>query len=198
MRLHGRYLLGALAVPAGIVAIALVALRGPWSPLALDRADARYVAGDLDGAAAAYADVAEGWSTLSVRAEAASRAAMIHLQKGDAVAAAAWLRTAAELSAEPSRRAELRTQLASVYLDVLRDPRRAAETYALAEVDAGDGRALVSAAHAWERAGEPSRALVAYQQALGVLAPGEARVDAERALGRLGRELAGVADAGEP
>jgi tetratricopeptide (TPR) repeat protein len=198
MRLHGRYLLGALAVPAGIVALAFVALRGPWSPLALDRADARYVAGDLDGAVAAYVEVAQGWSTLSVRAEAASRAAMIHLQKGDAVAAASWLRTAAELAADPARRAALRSQLASVYLDVLRDPRRAAETYALAEVDAGDGRSLAAAAHAWERAGEPSRALEAYQQALGVLAPGETRADAERALGRLGHELSGVADAGEP
>ena len=198
MRFHARYLLGALAVPVVILGLAALVLEGPWSPLALDRANARYVAGDLAGAAAAYAEVAEGWHAPGTRAEAAARAALIAVQSREPTQAASWLRQAADLEPEPGRRGALRMQLGTLYLEDLRDPLRAAETFAQAEVDRGDGHAVLAAARAWERAGRSDQALDSYQRAVAALGEGEARDEAGVGLDRVGASLSGVADAEMP
>ncbi len=198
MRFHARYLFGALAVPALIVGVAAVVLEGPWSPLALDRANARYVAGDLAGAAAAYAEVAGGWHTPGTRAEAAARAALIAVQSREPTQAANWLRVAADLEPEAARRGALRMQLGTLYLQDLRDPLRAAETFAPADVDRGDGHAILAAARAWERAGRSEQALESYQRAVAALGEGDAREEAGIGLDRVGASLSGVADAEAP
>ncbi len=190
-----RYLLGAALLPLGAVGLGAAVLAGPWSPLVLDRANARYVAGDLAGAAALYEAAAEGWHTPATRADAAERAAMIHVQQGEHTRAANDLRRAAELSPSASRRGAIRSQLAALYLDSLRDPVRAAETWEQAEVERADGEGALAAARAWERAGREDRAMEGYEAAR---LRGRAHLQAEAAAGvaRLATTLAEARDGG--
>ncbi len=192
-----RYLLGAALLPLGAVGVGAIVLAGPWSPLVLDRANERYVAGDLAGAAALYEAAAEGWHTPATRADAAERAAMIHVQRDEYTRAASDLRRAAELSPSPARRGAIRSQLAALYLDALGDPVRAAETWEQAEVDRADGEAAIAAARAWERAGREERALEAYEAAR---LRGHARLQAEAAAGvaRLAEAWVGAREQEEP
>jgi Tfp pilus assembly protein PilF len=184
-----RYLLGALAVPVGAAALVLAVLLGPWSPLALDRADARYIAGDVAGARAAYEAAAEGWHFPSTRAEAARRAGLLALHEGDATAAAAWLRRAVELEPSAELRGELRTQLASVYLESFGDPVRAAEQFEAARVERGSAEPALEAARAWERAGQADRAHEAYGEAMRGLPAGAGREEAREGLERVEKQL---------
>lgn len=192
-----RYLMSAAALPAALVGAGGVALAGPWSPLALDRANSRYVQGDLDGAIAGYEAAAEAWHTPAVRAEAAERAAMIHLQRDDATRAASDLRRAAELSPSAAKRGAVRMQLATLYLDALGDEVRAAETFEQAEVELEDGAGALAAGRAWARVGRHERALDSWQQALQRLsdpaALAEARAGADVAARALGSTLGGPA-----
>jgi tetratricopeptide (TPR) repeat protein len=125
---------------------------------------------------------------------------MIALQEREPTAAADWLRRAADLEPDAARRGALRMQLGTLYLEDLRDPLRAAPTFAQAELDRGDGHGVLAAARAWERAGRPDQALEAYQRAMGSLAAGEdaAREEAGIGLNRVGAALSGVADADAP
>ncbi len=192
-----RYLLSAAALPAALVGAGGVALVGPWSPLALDRANSRYVEGDLDGAIAGYEAAAEAWHTPAVRAEAAERAAMIHLQRDDATRAASDLRRAAELSPSAAKRGAVRMQLGTLYLDALGDEVRAAETFEQAEVELADGAGALAAGRAWARVGRHERALDSWQQALQRVsdpaAIAEARAGADVAARGLGSTLGGPA-----
>ncbi|MFZ5475497.1 MAG: tetratricopeptide repeat protein [Myxococcota bacterium] len=191
-----RYLLGALAVPSAGVALVVAALAGPWSPLALDRADARYIAGDVAGARAAYQAAAEGWHFPSTRAEAARRAGLLALREGDATAAVEWLRRSVELQPATEARGELRTQLATVYLELFADPVRAAEQFEAARVERGSAEPALEAARAWERAGLNDRAYEAYAEALRGLPEGPGREEARTGLERVAKALDGAADAG--
>jgi tetratricopeptide (TPR) repeat protein len=190
-----RYLLGALLLPAAVLIGGAAAFGGPWSPLAMDRADARYVAGDLDGARAAYAEIARGWHTPSTRAEGALRVALLADQAGDSKAAVEWLRRSADLQPDPERRAEVLVQLSALYLGRFEDPVRAAEAYEQAARTGDNPRYLVAAARLWERAKRPEKALRDYQLAasrLGALdesAWAQAQADAAR----VRAEIEGVA-----
>lgn len=194
LRSPSRYLLSAAVVPllgAGAVALALL---GPWSPLALDRADSRYLAGDVAGALAAYGEVADGWHFPDTRAEAARRAAMLALGIGHATTAAHWLRQATELEPDVGRRGEDRTQLAALYLDDFGDPVRAAEEYERAAVERGTGETVLAAARCWERAGQAARAREAYAKAAATLPEGRLRDEAQVGFARTGAD--GSVDAG--
>jgi tetratricopeptide (TPR) repeat protein len=190
-----RYLLGAVALPLTVGILGLVAVLGPWTPLALDRANARYTAGDVAGAEEAYAALMEGWSTPATRAEAATRAGLLALARGDAGEAAERLRRAVDLHPDAERRAAVRIQLAGVYRDQLSDPARAAEEYERAVLDADGAATLVAAATCWERAGRIDRAVDAWMRA--VNAPGDdaAREQAEAGLLRAERSMVAVVDA---
>lgn len=192
-----RYLLSAGAIPATAVGLGAAMFVGPWSPLALDRANAAYVAGRLPEALVHYQAAAEGWHTPATRADAAERAALIHIQQGDATQAARDLRRAAELSPSSARRGAIRTQLGTLYLHDLDDPLRAAETFEQAEIDRGDGEAALSAARAWERADRPARALEAYQSAMQRL-PSEERDQATAGIDRVAMLLRGASASSEP
>ncbi|MDP2305214.1 MAG: hypothetical protein Q8P18_04225 [Pseudomonadota bacterium] len=191
-----RYLLGAVAVPLTVGVLGLVGALGPWSPLALDRANARYTAGDVVGAEVAYAALAEGWSTPSTRAEAATRAGLLALARNDPREAAERLRRAVDLHPDADRRSAVRVQLAGVYRDQLVDPVRAAEEYERAALDADGAATLVEAAACWERAGRLGQAVDAWMRA--VNAPGDdaARAEAEAGLMRAERAMGAVVDAG--
>jgi tetratricopeptide (TPR) repeat protein len=191
-----RYLLGALFLPLVGVVMVVAVLAGPWSPLALDRADARYIAGDTAGARAAYEAAAEGWHFPSTRAEAARRAGLLALHEGDATAAAEWLRRAVDLEPAAEARGELRTQLASVYLELFDDPVRAAEQFEAARVERGSAEPALEAARAWERAGLNDRAHEAYGEALRGLPAGAGREEARDGLERVEKTLDGAATRG--
>ncbi len=183
-----RYLLGSISLPLAVGLVGVGALFGPWSPLTLDRANARYTAGDVAGAEAAYTELTEGWSTPATRAEAATRAGLLALARGDSREAAERLRRAVDLHPDAARRAEVRAQLANVYRDQLADPIRAAEEYERAALERDDASPLVAAATCWTRAGRPERALDAWMRA--VSAPGERAVRAQAQAGMLAAERA--------
>lgn len=190
-----RYLLGAIALPGAVGVVGLAALLGPWSPLALDRANARYTAGDIAGAEHAYADLTEGWRTPGTRAEAATRAGLLALARGDAQGAAERLRRAVDLQPDDERRAEVRAQLAGIYRDQLEDPVRAAEAYEAAALDREDAATLVAAAVCRERAGSPDRALDLWMRAMSAPGDDSARAEAAAGLLRAERTMSAVAEA---
>lgn len=190
-----RYLLGAIAVPLLVGVVGLVAMLGPWSPLALDRANARYVAGDVAGAEVAYAALAEGWSTPATRAEAATRAGLLALARGDGGEAVERLRRAVDLHPDADRRSAVRVQLAGVYRDQLGDPVRAAEEYERAALDADGAATLVQAAICWERAGRVDHAVDAWMRAVNAPGNENARAEAEAGLLRAERAMGAVVDA---
>lgn len=165
-RIARRYLLGAVGIPALFAAVGVAAVVGPWSPLALDSANARYTAGDAVGAEAAYAELVDGWRSPETRAEAATRAGLLALARGDGLLAAERLRRAVDLHPDAGRRAEIRGQLAGIYRDQLRDPVRAAEEYDRAASEAERAGPAIAAALCWELAGMPERALAAWKRAL--------------------------------
>lgn len=191
-----RYLLGAISVPLAVGIIGLVAVLGPWSPLALDRANARYTDGDIAGAETEYAALTEGWRTPATRAEAATRAGLLALARGDGPEAAERLRRAVDLHPDAERRAVVRARLAGVYRDQLVDPIRAAEEFERAALDVEAVGALVEAATCWERANRLDRAVSAWMRA--VNAPGSEadRARAEAGLLRVERAMGAVVDAG--
>lgn len=185
-----------VVIPAVLVAVGAAVVWGPWSPLALDRANARYLAGDTAGARAAYADVAEGWHTPSTRAEAALRAGLLADRDGDRQAAATWMRRAVDLEPDGARRAEIRNQLGALYGDGLGDAAAAAEQFDQAAVDADDPRLALAAGGWWEKAGEAARAHAAYRVAAARLAAVDAGAQALARAGmeRTARLLDGVAE----
>ncbi|MDP2317703.1 MAG: hypothetical protein Q8P41_32755 [Pseudomonadota bacterium] len=190
-----RYLLGAIAAPLVVGLLAVVAVLGPWSPLALDAANARYTAGDTAGAERAYAALTDGWSAPATRAEAATRAGLLALARGDVRDATERLRQALDLHPDADRRAEIRAQLAGIYRDQLADPVRAAEEFEKADLDREGADALVDAARCWERAGRADRALEAWMRAVNAPGEGAVRAAAEAGLLRAERALAAVVDA---
>lgn len=195
-----RRLLLAAALPIGLGVFGFGALWGPWSPLALDAADARYLTGDAESALVAYAAIADGWYTPTTRAQAATRAGLLALQRGDANTAVAWLRRALALEPEAGERAALGSRLAGLYLDTFGDPARAAEAWEQVALDLGTaaGGALASAATCWERAERPDRAREAWIRASAVLrlsaeTDGSAREVAQAGLERVEAALTAAA-----
>jgi tetratricopeptide (TPR) repeat protein len=173
--------------------VVLVALAGPWSPLALDRANARYADGDATGALADYRAVAEGWHFPGTRAEAALRAGLLCIVEGDSAAAAAWLRRATELYPEREERGAVWSRLGQLYLDAFGDPVRAGEAFERAAIEVAEPAASwMAAGRAWEQARQPERAWEAYRRAE---ADPALRVEARAATGRVEAQLDGVADA---
>lgn len=166
------YLLRSLVPPGILLALGLGAVWGPWSPLAMDRANARYLAGDLDRAQALYEEVAEGWHFPATRAEAAMRAGLLHAQLGAVEQGVKWLRRAVDLEPDRARRGALRAQLAAMLAPDA--PAEAAALYEQAALDSGSGRALVEAAQIWEAEEKLDRALVAWQAAIRRLGPTDA------------------------
>jgi hypothetical protein len=159
------YLARAALLPVGLLLAGLGVVWGPWSPLALDRANAAYLAGDAAGARSAYEAVVDGWHFPSTRAEAALRAGILATRSGDARAGAEWLKRAIDLEPDDVRRAGVRNQLAALYADALDDPASAAEQYNRASIEAGDPRLSLAAGTWWERAGDVGRAYAAYRAA---------------------------------
>ncbi len=192
-----RYLLGAVAAPLAVAALAVAVLAGPWTPLALDAANARYTAGDVAGAEAAYADLVEGWRTPHTRAEAATRAGLLALARGDTTAAAARLRRAVELEPDAARRAEVRAQLAAIYRDQLGDPVRAAEEYERAATEAERAGPAIHAARCWELAGQLDRALGAWTRAITLRADARERALADVGFARAEAAFDAVVDAAQ-
>jgi tetratricopeptide (TPR) repeat protein len=190
-----RYLLGAIVLPLAVGAVGLAALLGPWSPLALDGANARYTAGDSMGAETAYAALTDSWRAPGTRAEAATRAGLLALARGDAREAAERLRRAVDLQPDADRRAEVRAQLAGIYRDQLEDPVRAAEAYEAAALDREGAASLVAAAVCWERAGSPDRALDLWMRAMSAPGDDSARAEAAAGLLRAERAMGAVAEA---
>ncbi len=201
-----RYLVGAVAFPVALLLFGVCALLGPWSPLALDRANARYTAGDIAGASAAYAAVAEGWHFPDTRAEAAVRAGLLAAVSGEDLAAATWLRRAVDLHSDAQRRAAIRAQLAAVYLDALGDPVRAAQELEQAAVEAPAvgvpvssvvaARMWAGAARAWERGHHPEQALAAWTSAAAGAPDAVLGAEIDAGLARAEAAFGGVADAG--
>lgn len=173
-----RYLLRSAVLPLIVACVGAAAILGPWSALALDGANARWVAGDARGAFEAYTAVAEGWYAPATRAAAAERAGLLALAVGDAANGARWLRRAVDLEPEPARRAALRVQLADVYLERFGDAVRAADTLAQAAREGDPGPTWLAAARAYERGGAFESCASAYAEAVSALPDGAARTDA--------------------
>lgn len=190
-----RYLSRAMLVPVAVVVVGAAVVWGPWSPLALDRANELYVAGQTVAARDAYADIAGGWHTPGTRAAAAWRAGLLSSELQDSQAAAEWLRKAADLAPERQDRARAQLELARLYASVFRQPERAAEAYERAARENGDPRSLALAARQWEAAGATARALTTWRAAepgLGALSRAEVD-EARAAVARLAGELDGAA-----
>jgi tetratricopeptide (TPR) repeat protein len=192
-----RYLLGAVIGPVVLLGVGFVAVGGPWSPFALDRANELYTEGELAAARAAYAEIAEGWHFPGTRAEAALRAGLLAGQAGDQELATNWLRRTIDLAPDADLRA--RTWLAMADLYRVSDPGKAAELCARAAAENGDPHYLVEGARLWERGGDPGRALALWRQAEPGLAAEDASQLAEARLAtrRLEASLDGSADAEE-
>lgn len=180
------------------VAVALVGgvlwLWGPWSPLAMDRANARFAGGDVAGAIDGYEAVAEGWHTPSTRAEAWRRAGMLRRGLGDARGAVRAFEAAADLAPEASERAEVLVELALLYKASMNDPKSCAEAFEQAALESASGSEDLAASGCWVEAGETKRALEALARA--AARPGTAEA-AEEAIAGLNGVLGAVADGDE-
>lgn len=190
-----RYLLGAAITPVALGALVFAALAGPWSPFALDDANARYTTGDITGAEQGYVALIESWRAPDTRAEAATRAGLLALGRGDTRTAADRLRRAVDLQPDAARRAEVRAQLASVYRDQLADPVRAAEEFERAGSESSRARPILEAARCWELAGKADRALAAWTRAAGHAVSDVERAEADAGLGRAERAFSALVDA---
>ncbi len=126
----------------------------PVSPLAMGRANAAYLAGDLPRAARIYGQIATGWHLSSTRASAGERAARIALVGGEPVIAVREIHRALAVCTAADR-PRLLGLLASVYLVYFDDAPRAAAALRRA-ADSGVGPAAlddrVAAAQTFERA----------------------------------------------
>lgn len=195
MRRPLAYLARALLLPGLLVLAGVAAVWGPWSPLAMDRANEEYLRGDLAAAERHYEQVAEGWHAPDTRAEAAERAGLLHARRGDREGAIRWLRRAVDLQPDREARGALRAQLAALFLP--EDPEEAASAYERAALDDDDGRHLVEAAQLWEDLGRADRALVAWQSAVRRLEdePGPTLDLARQGLADARRALDGASDA---
>ncbi len=190
------YLARAALIPGVLIALGIAAIWGPWSPLALDRANSLWAAGDLVAARAAYADVVDGWHFPATRAEGAYRAGVLAHQAGDVNAATEWMKRAVDLEPDDRRRATIRSQLANLYSIGLDDPAGAAEQYNRAGIESDDPRLLLTAGSWFERAGQIARAYTAYRTAAARLAAMDtnALVLARQGMIRTAGAAAGVAE----
>lgn len=180
------------------VAVALVGgviwLWGPWSPLAMDRANARFAGGDVPGAIERYEAVAKGWHTPSTRAEAWRRAGMLRRGQGDSRGAVRAFEAAADLAPEANARAEVLVELALLYKHALKDPKSCAEAFEQAALESAAGSEDLAAAGCWVEAGETERALEALDRAAARPDTAEA---AEAAIAALNGVIGAVADGEE-
>lgn len=184
-----------IAAPAlGVTIVGVAVLLGPWSPLALDGANARYAAGDLDGAVSRYEAVATSWQTPTTRAEAWRRAGMIRRSQGDVRGAVRDFEHAVELAPEARVRADTFTELGLLYKDELKDSRSCAESFEQAAIDSATGEEDLAAAGCWLQAGDKPRAEAALLRAAG---REPIREQAEKALATLDAPTAIVADGAE-
>lgn len=174
-------IVAALAV-LGAVGLALDSV----SPLAMDKANRAYIAGEPGRALRGYEAIADGWHTRGTRAVAAERAALLDLQRGEDVEAIGRLRQAAGLSSGPDA-TRLQRRLADVYEGHFDDPRRAAMALREAARGSDDPRLLVEAARAFERAGAWTEAGDCWTEALPGLAGTTDREEAEAGLLRVAR-----------
>lgn len=156
------------------------------SPLAMDKANRAYLAGDAPRALARYEAIADGWHTRETRIAAAERAAMLDLQAGHDVVAVSRLRQATSL-AEGSTKVRLGQRLADVYADHFHDHRRAGLALREAAGVSDDPVLLVKAARAFERAEAWSDAGECWTAALPGLAGTTDREEAEAGLLRVAR-----------
>ena len=170
------------ATTLGLLGAALLA----WDPLAMDRANRAYIAGDSERALRTYEAIADGWHTRDARVTAAERAAMLDLQAGQDVSAVSRLRQAAGAATGPST-VLLEQRLADVYADHFHDQRRAALALQEAARVGDDPALLVKAARAFERAESWTDAGDCWTEALPGLAGSTDREEAEAGLLRVAR-----------
>ena len=192
-----RYLQAAVLAPLFVLGAGAAMVWGPWSPLALDRANSLYAAGDSACAYAAYLAVVDGWHTPATRAEAALRAGLLADERGEGARAAGLVTRATDLAPDAATRARLYVQLAAIQERDLADLDAAAESWDRAAQAVDEPRYRVSAARLWEKAGDSARALLAWRTAAPALAAVDATLHAEaRAnIARLGARVDGAADA---
>lgn len=191
-----RYLQAAVLAPVVVLGLGAALVWGPWSPLALDRANSLYAAGDRVGAFDAYVAVVEGWHTPTTRAEAALRAGLLAGERGEGDRAAALITRATDLAPDAATRARCYVQLAAIQEGDLRDLPGAAESWERAAQAVDEPRYRVAAARLWERAGQLERALVDWRAAAPALAAMDAalRDEARASLARLGAAVDGAAE----
>ncbi len=190
--MHARELLLPVVAPiVGVLALGALVLGGPWSPLALDSANARYAGGDLEGAISRYEAVAQSWQTPSTRAEAWRRAGMIRRGQGDVRGAVRDYEHAAEIEPVAERRSAILTELGLLYKDELHDPRSCAEAFEHAALDSRAGEGDLAAAGCWLQAGETDLAREALTRAA---ARPNLQETAEKALASLEATPASAAD----
>jgi tetratricopeptide (TPR) repeat protein len=193
--MHVRELVLHVVAPAlGVTLLGGLVLAGPWSPLALDRANARYAGGDLKGAVAAYEAVGESWQTPATRAEAWRRAGMIRRGQGDVRGAVRNFEHAAELAPSASVREATLAELGLLYKDELKDPRSCAEAFEHAALESTTGEEDLAAADCWVTAGDTARAQEALTRAA---ARPSLRKAAEKALAALDVQTGATADGAE-
>lgn len=168
-----------------VLGAVMLALDG-ISPLAMDKANRAYIAGEPGRALGGYEAIADGWHSRETRAVAAERAALLDLQGGRDVEAIRRLRQAAGL-ASGADKVRVQRRLADVYADHFHDPRRAAVALRDAARASDDPALLVEAARAFERAGAWSEAGDCWTEALPGLAGSAGREEAEAGLLRVAR-----------
>jgi tetratricopeptide (TPR) repeat protein len=189
-----RLLLRAAVPAAGLFALGVGVIVGPWSPLALDRANARYATGDVRGAIVAYEAVARGWHTPSVRAEAARRVGLLRRAEGDVRGAVRAWEGAVDLANDAAVRGQVLVELAVLYREALADPSACAEAFEQAAVETKNAAHDAAAAACWAESGDVDRALEAVDRV-------EARAGREAGRAALAAVEAlspALADAGEP
>jgi len=203
LRRHLRGLLKALIPGAAVVIGGAIAGLGPWSPLALDRADALASAGRIDDACAAYRSVARYGATVDLREEAAWRAAVaMSLEAGPQgdtqegpQGAIRGLRAYTRAYPNGRWRGEAFARLGALYAGHLNAWERAGRAWRqAARVDPGHDDApdwTLRAADAFERAGLDARAhalRLSVARAWPDRGP-EANLEAARGLLRAGRAV---------
>ena len=158
---------------------------GPFTPLALDRAEQALVRGDFDEALEGY-DQASRWGLLPHwRAQAHYRKATLHARWLDQPGLVlAELRAMLREGPGDSEIEALGLQLLAESLERRGRYRRAAERYEqLARISPQPGPWLEAAALAWERAGRPDRALL--RQAAVPLSDPDMSTHSALAMGRI-------------
>ncbi|MCB9780430.1 MAG: tetratricopeptide repeat protein [Alphaproteobacteria bacterium] len=176
---------GALAV-AVVGALAVGAWMSPWSPAAMDRAERLAARGDVDGAVAAWLDIADHASGGRAQDALWQAAWLASVDVQDPQRSVELLRRFASEYPDSDRAPQALARLGTLYQLYLQDPVRAAEAWAQAGSTHPDhpdaGRWQLDAGLAFHAAGLPERAVEPLEAAT---EHDDTRVAAHLALGRL-------------